>query len=50
MSDKEDNCAEEYDQPGEASTQWFQNTKIPMLNEYGEIWYAKYISVFYIKI
>ena len=44
MSDKSDNWAGEYpwehDPPAEVSTQWFQNTKLPMLNKYGELWYV----------
>ena len=40
MSDKSGNWAGEYprghDPPAEVSTLWFQNTKLQMLNKYGE--------------
>ena len=39
MSDKSDTWAWEYPlehgSPAEVSTQWFQNTKLPMLDKYG---------------
>ena len=41
MTDKSDNWAlntREHDPPAEVTTQWFQNTKLTMLNKYGKFW------------